>query len=102
MSIIKIQNALVERTFSDGKGYALVEEYTKRDGTAGKTLWTAWFDEPQTIPVGARGNFSGLYSDRIEDFDGKDGPARTIRRNINSAKIDGTLTLPDSAETEPF
>lgn len=103
MAIIKIQNAVVERTFSGGKGYAVAETFTRRDGEEGKQPFTLWFDEPQDIPIGAVGAFSGLYSDKIEEYEKKDGTqGQAIRRNINSAKIDGELTLPAGTDDSPF
>lgn len=92
MAIVKIQNAVVERIFSGGKGVAVAEQFKRRDGEDGKTSWTLWFDEPTDLKAGDKGNFSGLHSDKVDSFDGSQGDkVYVVRRNINSAKIDGEL-----------
>ena len=102
MAIIKIQNAVIERVFSGGKGFAVAETYQTRDGEQGKKPFTLWFDEPQSLSVGDKGNFSGLYSDKIESFTGREGnEVQTIRRNLNSARLDGDL-VPAAAEQDDF
>lgn len=94
MAIIKIQNAIIERVFSGGKGYAVAEEFETRAGEKAKKPYTLWFDEPQSLEVGQRGSFSGIYSDKIEEYERSDGETgRAIRRNLNSARTESVDEL---------
>lgn len=87
MALTYIKNALVEKAFSGGKGFAVSETFKKNDGTEGKTRWKLWFDEPQSLAEGARIDASGLHSDKVVEFEGKDGLVRTVERSLNGARI---------------
>lgn len=89
MAYVTVQGT-VGRTFFDGKGADVVEEFTKRDGTAGKTRWGVFFEQPHGLSVGDRVEVSGQHSDRVDEWV-KDGETRhVVKRTINRAKIKGS------------
>lgn len=105
MAILNIKNATVERKFYGDKGAAVVEKFTKQDGSEGKSYYSLWFDEPQNFEIGATGSFSGLFSVKVEEYEPKSGgTAHSAKVSVNSARVDGELTY-DAASTgeeEPF
>ena len=66
-------NGSVNRVFFNGKGASVVETFQKRDGTEGKSYYTAFFDEPHGLDEGATGKFSGLLSVKGKSYTNKDG-----------------------------
>lgn len=100
MAFINIRGAVVEREFSGGKGFAIAERFEDREGNQRSKPFTVWFDEPRDLPVGTVADFSGLYSDKIEEYEDKDGNTRhAIRRSLNGVKIDNEVA-PGGAATD--
>ena len=95
-----IVNGSVNRTFFDGKGASVVETFQKRDGTEGKSYYTAFFDEPHGLDEGATGKFSGLLSAKAREYQDKDGNARVSADIVlNSARFEPSE---DSPSDSPF
>lgn len=86
MSFISVE-ATVERVFFDGKGIALVEEYTS-NGEIRQNRFTAWFDEAPGLQVGQTGAFTGIHSVKIEEWTTDEGETkRKAAVSINKAKV---------------
>ena len=84
-----IVNGTVNRTFFDGKGASVVETFQKRDGTEGKSYYTAFFDEPHGLEEGATGKFSGLLSAKAREYQDKDDNRRVAADIVlNSARYE--------------
>lgn len=87
MAFITVE-ATVERVFFDGKGVALVESYTTKDGEQKDNRFTAWFTEAPGLEVGAFGVFSGTHSVKIEEWTTDEGETkRKAGVSINNAKV---------------
>lgn len=88
MAIINIRNAEVTRTFYGGKGVAIKESFKKQDGTEGASYYTAWFESDPGLSEGMRGNFSGLHSAKINEYE-KDGETRrSVDVALNNARFE--------------
>lgn len=84
MAYVNIRNAVVDRKFFEGKGLAIHEEFTKRDGTTGKAYFTAWFDEAPEVEIGDTISGGGTHSFRLEQYTNNDGEEKTsVNISIN-------------------
>lgn len=84
-----IVNGTVNRVFFEGKGASVVETFNKRDGTEGKSYYTAFFDAPHGLSEGATGKFSGLLSTKAREYEDKEGNTRTaVDVVLNSARFE--------------
>jgi len=78
----------VTRTFFNGKGAEVTEQFKKRDGSEGKTRWTAWFEAEHGLSDGDAVEVSGMHSDQIDEWtDNEGGQRQTVKRSLNKAKI---------------
>lgn len=89
MAIINIRNAEVVRTFgARNQGVAIKETFQKQDGTEGASYYTAWFENDPGLSEGMRGNFSGLHSAKINEYQ-KDGETRrSVDVLLNNARFE--------------
>lgn len=104
MAIINIRNAEVTRTFYNGKGVGLKETFKKQDGTEGASYYTAWFENDPGLSEGDRGNFSGLHSAKISEYE-KDGETRrNVEVALNSARYEAAEggSAPADDDSAPF
>lgn len=85
----------VEKVFFDGRGIALAETFTTKDGHTKQARYTAWFEQAPGLNVGDVGQFSGLLSTVIEDWTNPDGtakldnqgnPGRSVKVSLNRAR----------------
>jgi len=84
MAFISIKNGIVGRSLN-GKGFVVIDRYTKRDGEVVDTEYAIWSD--QAAPAeGTKVNVSGGYSDKIDSFD-----ASKISRSVRLYKIESVL-----------
>lgn len=88
MAFISIKNGKVNRTFYDGKGASVVEEFTKRDGETGKKYYTAFFEEPHGLSEGDTGTFSGLHSARIREYEAEGEIRQSLDVVLNNARFE--------------
>jgi hypothetical protein len=72
MAKVSIENAMVERVFWEGKGAAVVEKYTVQ-GQERNRRWSLFFDEPHGLQEGVVLSVQGLFSDKPEAYEKKDG-----------------------------
>lgn len=88
----------VDRIFFDGRGVSVLE-IVKVKNEPKKVFWTCWFDEAPRIEVGQPVKVTGLFSDKIEEFE-KDGETRRkVVRSLNKANIE--LVTPPTRSPEP-
>lgn len=80
MAIINIKNATVGAPLGD-KGFNLIENFTKKDGTSGASYYKVWTE--QSFSQGAVIDVSGLLSVVGQLYEGE---AR-VSVSINNAKI---------------
>lgn len=98
----------VSRTFFDGKGAEVTEVFTKRDGTEGKTRWSAFFEEPHGLREGDTVEVSGLHGDKIEEFESGGEIRRVVKRTLNKTRVKtdgapaGHQSSPAVSEPEPW
>ncbi len=93
-----IVNGTVNRVFFEGKGASVVETFSKRDGTEGKSYYTAFFDAPHGLSEGATGKFSGLLSTKAREYEDKEGNPRTaVDVVLNSARFEA-----EASSDSPF
>jgi hypothetical protein len=93
-----IVNGTVQRTFFDGKGASVVETFQKRDGTEGKSYYTAFFDAPHGLSEGSTGKFSGLLSAKAREYEDKEGNNRvTADIVLNSARFEADNSAEDDS-----
>jgi len=77
----------VNRVFYNGLGVSVKESFTRRDGSEGAAYFTAWFDQDPGLAEGASGEFSGVLSVKLSEYE-KDGERVTgYDVNINNAKF---------------
>lgn len=78
----------VARTFYDGRGAEVVEEFTVK-GELRKVRWACWFDAAHGLSEGQAVSVSGLHSDQVDEWE-KDGQTRhSVKRSINKARVEG-------------
>lgn len=95
MAIVSVEGE-VTRTFYGGLGAAVVEKFTKRDGSEGKDYFTAFFNEPHGLSEGDTGTFRGTFSAKIREYD-KDGETRqAVDKTLNSTKFTRKDSAPPS------
>lgn len=80
MAFISIKNGVVGKSIN-GKGFIVVDRFTKRDGEVIDTEYAIWVtDNAPKIPAeGSIVNVSGGYSDKIDEFGDKAKIARSVR-----------------------
>lgn len=87
MSFITIPKATVERHNLKGSGYTVVESYQSRTGETFKTYFTIWSKDLPAL--GSEVKVSGKYSDSINNYEDREGVARTnISRSVNDPKVE--------------
>ena len=98
-----IVDAKVERTFFEGKGAALVEEFTKRDGETGRAFFTAFFQEPHGLSDGDYGTFKGNLSVKLDSYE-KDGETKySAKATLNNTKFEASSDPAPAADADkPF
>lgn len=90
--------ATVKNVFQNGKAAGVVESFQKRDGTTGEQRYTAWFDQEHGLSEGSYGEFSGLLSAKVKDFERQDGSTgHAAEIHLNSARFKAIET-----EDTPF
>jgi hypothetical protein len=72
MAKVVVENALVERIFWEGKGAAVSEKFVVQ-GSERTRRWSIFFDEPHGLQEGQVISVQGLFSDKPETFQKKDG-----------------------------
>lgn len=96
-----IVNGEVTRVFYEDKGFAIKEEFTKRDGTTGAAYYTAFFQEPQDLSVGDSGVFKGNVSVSLRSYE-KDGELKySADATINNTKVEEQVYASDALPSEP-
>jgi hypothetical protein len=87
MAITKVRGTIT-RTFYQGKGAEITEEFTVADRVV-KKRWAAWFNEPHGLTEGQTVELSGLHDDKIDEWDDKDtgDKKRAVKRSLNKAQI---------------
>lgn len=84
-----IADGIVDRVFYDGKGIAFHEEFSKQDGTTGKSYYTAWFETAPGLEAGSRGTFKGQLSVKLREYTTDDGETKhSADASINNAKLE--------------
>lgn len=88
---------VIDKTFNQGNGFTIVESFTKRDGTTGKTWVTVFPKDSNYVPVvGTSVKVDGVItSSGYQKQDGSVGHSLVI----NATLI--TLDTPDTSEA-PF
>jgi hypothetical protein len=103
MAFVTIKNALVTKAKKGGRGYTVEEQFTKNDGTEGKTKWQIWFDEEDQLTEGQRVNLSGIYSSKVDSFENSEGAeVQYVERSVNKARLQDEQPEQDPAGDEPF
>lgn len=96
-----ILNAKVVRTFFDGKGATLVEEFEKRDGSTGSAYFTAFFTAPHGLEEGDAGVFKGNLSVTLENYE-KDGEVKySAKATLNNTKAEDIVTSEGEVPAQP-
>lgn len=72
MAKVVVENALVERVFWEGKGAAVAESFTVQ-GSERTRRWSIFFDQPHNLQEGQVITVQGLFSDKPETYQKKDG-----------------------------
>lgn len=76
----------VTRTFFNGKGAEVIETFTKKDGSEGKSRYSLWFAAEHGLSEGDSGKWRGSLSVAVDQWE-KDGETRhTAKVSINGAK----------------
>ena len=81
-------NGTVARTFFEGKGASIYEEFQKRDGSTGKSYYTVFFEEPHGLGEGSTGKFSGLLSVRLREYEHDGQTKHSADAVLNSARFE--------------
>ena len=79
-----VVNGTVDKVFYEGKALTVKESYTKKDGTAGASYFSAFFDEEHGLVAGVAGKFSGVFSVKPEIYNSK----ATANVTINSTRFE--------------
>ena len=88
MALTYLKSVEATRVFYNGLGVEFTETFTKRDGTEGKTKYSAFFDADPGITVGTVGDVSGLTSVKARIWTPDDGEPRAIGDIVlNSARF---------------
>lgn len=107
MAYITVSNATVTRTFWNGKGAAIEERYTRRDGEAGVQRYSAFFENEHGLSEGDEGRFNGQLGAKVDEWTDKDGNVRhSVNLTINSTSFtpseNGSADAFGSDEDAPF
>ena len=79
MAYVSIKEAIVKRSFFDGKGASIAEQFTKRDGSEGESYYTLFFNEPHGLADGTKlTKVGGALSTKGRIYDPEDGEARAV------------------------
>lgn len=88
MAILNIRNAEVTRTFYNGLGAGLKETFTLRSGEEGARYFSAFFEEPHGLSEGDKGDVSGLFSAKVNEYQTKEGETKHgVDVTLNSARF---------------
>lgn len=90
----------IGRVFYEGKGAEVVETFTAQGKEVTKR-WSAFFDQPHGLNVGAAVKVTGIHGDKVDEWDDKEtGDKRhAVKRSINKTRIDGPRA--PKAEVDP-
>lgn len=103
MAILNIRNAEVARTFYNGLGASFKESFTLRNGEEGARYYSAFFDEPHGLSEGQRGDVSGLFGAKVNEYTTKDGETKQgVDVTLNSARFSPSDDQPDDDGDSPF
>lgn len=99
MAFITVNNAEVVNTFYNGQGAKLKETFKKRDGSEGSAYYSAFFNEPHGLAVGAKGKFNGQLGVKASSYE-KDGETK----HGVDVTLNGTQFTPsdDQGNDDPF
>ena len=79
MAYVSIKEAVVKSSFYDGKGAKIAEQFTKRDGSAGESYYTLFFNEPHGLADDTKlTKVGGVLSTKGRIYDPEDGEARAV------------------------
>jgi hypothetical protein len=101
MAITKVRGTIT-RTFYNGKGAEITEEFTVSDRVI-KKRWAAWFAEPHGLVEGQTVELSGLHDDKIDEWDDRDtgDKKRAVKRSLNKAQIVKSKDEPATQQAAP-
>lgn len=103
MAILNIRNAEVTRTFYNGLGAGLKETFTLRSGEEGARYYSAFFEEPHGLSEGDKGDVSGLFSAKVNEYTTKDGETKQgVDVTLNSARFSPSDDQPEDDGDFPF
>ena len=87
MAFITVTGTVKGKVWND-KGINIVESYKNADGKEISRYYTAWFEEPQSIALGAPISVSGVLSVKVTPKTGTDGIERHFADiSINKSEI---------------
>lgn len=103
MAILNIRNAEVARTFYNGLGASFKETFTLRNGEEGARYYSAFFDEPHGLSEGQRGDVSGLFGAKVNEYTTKDGETKhSVDVTLNNARFSPAEDSGDDDDSLPF
>lgn len=89
MAIVSIAEAVVKRSFYDGKGVEVAEQFKSRDGKDMEKIYSLFFDEPQSFAPGTRVKVSGLLSVKASIWVRDDADDTAVAKiNLNSPRVE--------------
>jgi hypothetical protein len=92
--------------FYNGQGASIVETFTKRDGTEGKSYYSAFFTEPHGLDEGDSGVFKGNLSVSLRDYEVDGLTKYSADATINNTKVEevvsGQGATPEPAGAKGF
>lgn len=93
-----ILDGTVTRTFFEGKGAAIKETFTKRDGTEGASYYSALFSEPHGLSEGDSGTFKGNLSVSLRNYEVEGETRYSADATLNNTKVEDVVS---GASTSP-
>jgi hypothetical protein len=83
----------VTRTFFNGKGAEVVESFTKKDGSEGKSRYSLWFAAEHGLREGDTGKWRGALSVAVDEWVDKE----SVTRHSAKVSLNGTKSIGDRA-----
>jgi hypothetical protein len=100
VAITQIKNATVTFVNGTGNGFEAAETFEVQ-GERRDRRFKVWPDQNAGVSKGDVVNVSGLHSDKIEEFTGRDGTlARKIVRSLNKAKVERVGAQPAQGQPD--
>lgn len=101
MAYVNLKNVVAKRSFYDGKGLSVVEQFTRNDGTPGESKFTLFFKQPHGIAEGTRlSKVSGRLSTKGTIYNPEDGEKRAV---VDVILNDPTYEIAGGApQADPF